>query len=215
MKEVGRRIFNLRNELQLSREELAERTNLAPITIWRYETSDNDNITLKNLQAIAKALGVSASSLISQGIEGCSNAGDFSFVPVVRFSADSFTGETREEILGGYPVNIKELNISSDIALKLYVIEGGAMAPKYRQGDLVLCSLTGETGLADGDIAAVLYDKKFYVRGYFKNSDGSIDLRPVAADCLTIHAAPGDNRLKLTGKVLCAYRTIRDNNFYG
>lgn len=54
--EIIQRIKNRRKELNLSYQELADRTGLSKSTLQRYETGDIANIPLSKIETLAKGL---------------------------------------------------------------------------------------------------------------------------------------------------------------
>ena len=56
---IGKLIKQVRKESGLTQEELAEKSDLSVNFISRIERTDNQNISWKNIEAIAEALGLS------------------------------------------------------------------------------------------------------------------------------------------------------------
>lgn len=61
---IGRKIRSRRKQLNLTQEELAERSNLSITFISQIETEQRKNITIQRLNSIAAALDLSLSELI-------------------------------------------------------------------------------------------------------------------------------------------------------
>lgn len=57
------RIRELRESLEMTQSELAEKSGVARATIWRLETGDDEITTTKTLAKIAMALGVPVAAL--------------------------------------------------------------------------------------------------------------------------------------------------------
>jgi transcriptional regulator with XRE-family HTH domain len=62
---IGRRIRDARERAGLTQKELAERCGLSRVYVIKLESGEHDNPTIKVLQAIAKALKVPLTDLIS------------------------------------------------------------------------------------------------------------------------------------------------------
>ncbi|MDB9452634.1 helix-turn-helix domain-containing protein [Dolichospermum circinale] len=66
-KKLGSNIKQLRTKLELSQEQLAEKADLHRTYVGAVERGER-NISLDNILAIARALGISASELL-EGVE--------------------------------------------------------------------------------------------------------------------------------------------------
>jgi transcriptional regulator with XRE-family HTH domain len=66
-KKLGSNIKQIRLELELSQEQLAEKADLHRTYVGAVERGER-NISLNNILAIARALGISASQLL-EGVE--------------------------------------------------------------------------------------------------------------------------------------------------
>lgn len=67
--EVGKRIYNRRQELGLTVGELAERLGLAKSTISRYEHGTIEKIKMPVIESIARALGVNPSWVVGKSAD--------------------------------------------------------------------------------------------------------------------------------------------------
>ena len=66
--DIGRRIKEIREERNLTQEDLANRLGTYPQSIWRYESGARTP-SVRRLEEIAEALGVSAGDLFPQKTE--------------------------------------------------------------------------------------------------------------------------------------------------
>ena len=64
-KEVGKKIFNARKELGLSRKELGLKVNLHESTVKRYEDGDIKTLDIEKMKDFARALDLDLSYLIN------------------------------------------------------------------------------------------------------------------------------------------------------
>ena len=67
---TGERIKQLRKERGLSAEYIAERINLSPSTIYRYENNEIASLKIDKLKQLADLLGTSASDLLGWSADG-------------------------------------------------------------------------------------------------------------------------------------------------
>jgi repressor LexA len=84
--EIGRRISSAREELHMTKRELAARVGKAESTIGRYESGAIENINLLVIQAIADALGVSPSWIIGKSSEKRAPIASFNIIPIGKGS---------------------------------------------------------------------------------------------------------------------------------
>ena len=62
--EIAKRLKKLRNDKELSLQELSDRTGLTKSTLQRYETGNIGNIPLSKIDILAKGLGVSPHTIL-------------------------------------------------------------------------------------------------------------------------------------------------------
>lgn len=61
------RIKELRKELKMSQDELANAANVSRTTLWQLERGDVDKISAEKWDAIAKVLAISPDLLLAEG----------------------------------------------------------------------------------------------------------------------------------------------------
>lgn len=64
---IGEKIRIRRKELGMTQEKLAELSNLSPNFISRLERTDNQNVSLRALESISKAMDINVSDLLQIG----------------------------------------------------------------------------------------------------------------------------------------------------
>ena len=69
MADVGRRIKELREERNLTQEDLAHRLNTHPQSVWRYEAGTR-SLTAEKIEEIARVLGVEPGVLFEDPLVG-------------------------------------------------------------------------------------------------------------------------------------------------
>ena len=66
--EIGKRIKQVRRESNLTQKDIAEKVNVAPSTIMRYEQGTISDIKIPVVESIAKALNVNPSWLLGYDV---------------------------------------------------------------------------------------------------------------------------------------------------
>ena len=172
---TGERIKCRRKELSMSAEQLAEKVNLSPATIYRYEKGDIEKVPADILKKIARALNSSPAYLM--GWEPDSKppipAG---FEPLPEMATSPLVGR----IACGTPITAEQ-NIdglvsvpatkAGDFALRC---KGDSMAPQICDGDLVI--IHSQPEVENGEIAAVRLDNEATLKRVFLFDD-HIELR--------------------------------------
>lgn len=159
MSNISDKILALIEEKGISYRELARRTDINASALQRYATGETEKIPIPRVQAIAKALGVSAEYLM--GWEEKPNA---EFVPSINAplfaSVSAGFGSTQEEAIGTYPcvVSSKE---EADNTICL-IVNGNSMSPKIEDGDII--QVKRQTSVDFGDIAVVRVDDEHFVK---------------------------------------------------
>lgn len=149
----GLKIKELRNDLKLSQEQLAEISGVSSRTIWSCE-SGKTNITLEKLQKIANSLNVPLLSLISDESNGSIET------EVKEMSSEYKTSSIQKRIplvnvkaVGGFgndSFSISEKDIEEYYVIPRFKyqkidfmiqVTGDSMRPRYKSGDIVACKI--------------------------------------------------------------------------
>lgn len=140
--ELGEKIKLLREEKNLSQEDLAKKLNVARQTIFKYETGIVTNIPLSKIKEIANILGVQPSYLCGWQ--------DISNVEPLHLNRNVIKVPIYGEIPAGVPVEMIEddfieeyEDVDADLArggkiLFGLKIKGDSMYPEFRNGDNVI-----------------------------------------------------------------------------
>ena len=140
--ELGEKIKLLREEKNLSQEDLAKKLNVARQTIFKYETGIVTNIPLSKIKEIANILGVQPSYLCGWQ--------DISNVEALHLNRNVIKVPIYGEIPAGVPVEMIEddfieeyEDVDADLArggkiLFGLKIKGDSMYPEFRNGDNVI-----------------------------------------------------------------------------
>lgn len=164
MKDIGKRIAELRRERGYSQEQLSEMAMISRITLARYETGVIEPGAFA-VSRLADALNVSTDELL------CRADKLPPFIPLVKSSVPVVG-----EIACGTPItarqNIEEYaelpdGVFADFALRC---KGDSMSPTFEQGDLVLIRQQPE--VQNGQIAAVGIDGEATLKHVYKMDNG-------------------------------------------
>ena len=96
MEGIGKKIKKRRMELNMSAETLAEKLNVNPSTIYRYESKGIDNMRIDKVLPIAKALNVSASYLIGWDEDDSSSTIHQNKSEFIKDNSDTIENLTKE-----------------------------------------------------------------------------------------------------------------------
>ena len=124
-------ITAVRKRAGLKIDELAEKTGLSTTYIWRMERGER-NVSLKNLQKMAEALGVAPSELIEQ--KPVSDVPILSWVSAGMMARD----DVQQDVIG--EIRMSDLDPRGEwVALR---VEGDSMDRISPPGSLILVDLT-------------------------------------------------------------------------
>ena len=124
-------IAAVRKRAGLKIDELAEKTGLSTTYIWRMERGER-NVSLKNLQKMAEALGVAPSELIEQ--KPVSDVPILSWVSAGMMARD----DVQQDVIG--EIRMSDLDPRGEwVALR---VEGDSMDRISPPGSLILVDLT-------------------------------------------------------------------------
>ena len=205
---LGEKIKALRKEKGLSLEQLAEIIGTSRQTVHRYETGAISNIPSEKVEAMARALGTTPSSLM--GWE------DDVIFPTFNntITTDIATAKSKKlPILGnvacGEPIFASEehgyyaranSDIRADFCLKA---KGDSMInARIFDGDLLF--VRKQESVDDGEIAVILIDDEATVkRVYFNREDGILTLMPENPTYKPMRYMGRElNRVRILGKVV-------------
>lgn len=95
---VSKRIRERRKELGLSAEDVAQLIGVSPSTVYRYESSEIENMGIDKLEPIAKALRTTSAYLMGWETNANSHLSDF-LQQIDRISHDMTDEEKRQLLL--------------------------------------------------------------------------------------------------------------------
>lgn len=163
---IGKRMRSLRESLDMTQGEVAQKVGVATQTIFKYENEIVTNIPLDKLEKIADALHSSVAFLM--GWEESNSPSSRYPAPGVTDSFTSFP--VVGEIAAGYDfpaiedwdgevIDVPDSYLHGRPREDYFVlkVKGDSMFPAYQDGDLVLI-LRQETLNYSGQIGAVLYN---------------------------------------------------------
>lgn len=180
---LSERIRSLRKKRGLSLEQLADMVGTSRQTVHRYETGVIANIPHEKIEALARALGTTPSSLM--GWEEDSDVPTFNNITVANI-----TGATTKKlpVLGnvacGEPIFASEdqgyyVKANADLSADFCLTARGDSMINARIFDGDLLFVRKQESVDDGEIAVVLIDDEATVkRVYFNREDGILTLMP-------------------------------------
>lgn len=180
---LSERIRKLRKEKGMSLEQLAEMIGTSRQTVHRYETGVIANIPHEKIEALAKALETTPSSLM--GWEENIDISSFNNITVANISSAS---TKKLPVLGnvacGEPIFASEdqgyyVKANADISADFCLTARGDSMINARIFDGDLLFVRKQESVDDGEIAVVLIDDEATVkRVYFNREDGILTLMP-------------------------------------
>lgn len=134
MEEFPNRIRELREERDMTIEELAEKTGLSTSYVWRLENGER-NLSLKNLNLFAHAFEVKPNELLPQDI-GTKRANVVSVMG--RIGAGNSISPEWEQLP---PEGLYEIEVLFPLPedAVAFEVDGQSMWPRYDPGDIVIC----------------------------------------------------------------------------
>lgn len=136
-KELGKRIYNARKNLDLTMKELGEMVNLHESTIKRYEDGGIKQLDISKVKEFARVLKINPIHLL--GWEDTSEYKSSILVPVYGSIPAGVALEAIEDIQGYEDIPVDWTRGDKEyIALK---VKGDSMYPKYLEGDTVILLL--------------------------------------------------------------------------
>lgn len=162
MMTVGNRLKRRRKELGISAEQLAERLNVNPATVYRYESGSIEKMGVDKLKPIASALLTTPAYLM-----GWEDETPFPAPSVVEDVAEFYPigtvaagyNEIAYENYGADPVYVPVQYLGGRPKTDYFVltVHGDSMYPAFLDGDKVLV-LKQSTLNRSGEVGVILYD---------------------------------------------------------
>ena len=180
---LNEKIKSLRKEKGLSLEQLADAVGTSRQTIHRYETGVISNIPSEKVEALAKALGTTPSSLM-----GWDDENEYSTLNDITTANLGAVLTKKLPLLGnvacGEPIFASEeythyVKASSNIGADFCLTAKGDSMINARIFDGDVLFVRKQESVDDGEIAVVLIDDEATVkRVYFNREDGILTLMP-------------------------------------
>lgn len=209
LNDIRNRISQKKTELNLSYQDMSDKTGLSKSTLQRYITGDIRNLGLDKLEILAKALDVSPSYLmgwedenqdpILENIPGIILPVKMKKIPILGTIA---CGEPifAEENYEGYFMLDSNLPVA-DFVLKA---KGDSMIDAdITEGDLVFFRKTGDVD--NGSIAAVIIEDEATLKKVYK-SDNTLILQPCNSSYAPIVLSEDDHKsVRILGEMVGVY----------
>lgn len=161
---IGKKIELLRKQEKLTRDELAEKTNISKQSIFNYET-ERRLIPIDALSVIADFFKVPIESFFSDDYKEFKNIkeADIKRIPILSDVSAGYGKEALEEATDWISL---PSSIAKTATLATFV-EGDSMEPKINEGDLLLVQDTPQ--LDSGMIGVFLLNEKVYCKRFHYN----------------------------------------------
>jgi transcriptional regulator with XRE-family HTH domain len=177
---LGHRIEDLRNERGRPRQKLADKLGISINAIYRWEKSER-GVSEENLLMLAEVLETSSSYLMGeidypgtlakfdQDLMTYSRITDAGIIQIPVVGSSVLKESQTLSLDGHFPIPKvyieKFFKETKDVPLRIFIMKGDAMEPRYRQGDMLIYAQT-YTAEA-GDNAIIIYNNKALLRGFF------------------------------------------------
>lgn len=175
--EIYERIKNRRKQIGLSAEEVAEKLNVSPATIYRYEKNDIKKFPTDILKPLAEVLYTTPEYLMGWTDDVQGGVSNLSIVNKVK----------KIPLLGriacGEPILAQENwdesvllpeNVTADFALRC---KGDSMIDaRIYDGDIVY--IKSQSQADNGSIVAVLIDNEATLKRFYRPNDNTVILQP-------------------------------------
>lgn len=202
---VGERIKRRRKQLKMSADELGMKIGKNRATIYRYESSEIENLSIELIPSLAKALNVSPAYLMGwEQIEPSQMSTDYRYFPEIKISAglpicvesveESEQIIIPDELLGKYAGN-------KDIFFMK--VNGESMNKVIPHDSLIAIKSISVNDLKNGDIVVYSNGYDYSVKVFYEVGDKFI-FRPNSTDpTFTDYImSKNDEDLRLHGKVV-------------
>lgn len=178
---VGDRIKKRRKQLGLSADSLAEKLNKNRATIYRYESSEIENMPLEIIQPLSKALNIHPSYLMGWDDEKETLTSDYTYLPTT--------------ISAGLPLNVEAITEADKTSIPdsimgkwagnkdimILTVSGDSMDKIIPDGSLIAVKPVELTEIKNGDIVVFSNSHEYSVKRYYKHDDKLI-FRPESSN---------------------------------
>lgn len=202
--DLGKKIKDRRQELDLTLEELGDLVGVSKSTVMKWETGYIENMKRDKIALLAKALKVSP--LWVMGLDDESD-----YITPIKIKKVPMLGE----IAAGEPIFVAEDrspylvsvddNRQVDFCLK---VKGDSMIDaRINDGDIVF--IRKQPQVENGEIAAVIIDNEVTLKRFYKNNGGVI-LKPENASYQPRYYTADDFRdIRILGKAVFFQSEVR------
>jgi repressor LexA len=150
MKEIMERLKNRRVELDISYQELADKTGLSKSTLQRYETGSIKNMPIDKLEIVAGALKIDPAFLMGwESVKSQKSKGVK--IPVLGRVAAGIPIEAIEDVIDYEEITEELARTGEFFCLE---ISGDSMSPRMLEKDVVV--VKKQEMIESGEIAVVL-----------------------------------------------------------
>lgn len=206
---IGDRIKRRRKELKLTADQLAELLGKNRATIYRYESSEIENMPIDIIEPLAQVLNVTPAYLMGWDEDNEKNL-------FVRESSSSYYYYP-QSVSAGLPMHVdgvtdaNEIDVPDSVMGKwakdrdvfMMRINGESMNKTIPHGSLIAVKHFDLENLKEGDIVLYSHNNEYSVKRFYR-TNGSAIFRPHSIDTgFTDNVIPSDDsNLTIHGKVV-------------
>lgn len=161
-REILNRMKTRRTELDLSFQDLADRTGLSKSTLQRYETGKTAKLPVEKARLIADALEMPVEQLlgIETGTEPVYEFPSVFNIPVFDSVSAGFGCYADSSVVSYKPTYLSNIAEAGDF---LWInVKGDSMSPKIEDGDTIL--VRRQDSVENGSVAVVMVDDEAVVK---------------------------------------------------
>ena len=175
----GKAIKSLRQQAEMTQEQLAKEIGTTKQTIYKYENSIITNIPSDKIQAMARVFGVSPLTVMGINAEGHSTHSDYFRIPVLGHVAARIPIEMIEDVVDWEDLPKEKFKEPEKEYFGLK-IEGHSMEPQICNNDTVI--VHKQPDAEDGQIVIAAVDGEYATCKRLKKYKDSIALVPINPD---------------------------------
>lgn len=162
MLEIGKKIKEIRENKNISQEELAKKLGVSEATIANYE-AERRTLTVEKLQNILFCLETNLADFLNEGSSSKTNSRNIKKIPIISRVNAGLKIFENDDILDYLEIS---LSLCNEVNYATFV-KGDSMEPKILDNDLILVRQTST--LNNGNIGLFKIGEEILCRKFFSN----------------------------------------------
>ena len=198
MLEIGKKIKEIRENKNISQEELAKKLGVSEATIANYE-AERRTLTVEKLQNILFCLETNLADFLNEGSFSKTNSRNIKKIPIISRVNAGLKVFENDDILDYLEIS---LSLCNEVNYATFV-KGDSMEPKILDNDLILVHQTST--LNNGNIGLFKIGEEILCRKFFSNPiTKEIVLKSLNKKYDPIYIEKNNkNNFSILGKVIC------------